>query len=175
MSKHAIGSTACPMSDGDLERKFREFAEAVLQQARTDALIEKCWRLADLAGCRRAGANERSGLRTDGWPIPPRSRCGLSVHGNRSSEEFLRLLEVARIECVVDVRAYPESRRHPHFSRTVLEATLAAAGIGYVWEGAALGGMRRPPRGRRIPRSRRPCVDLPTICRLSAFNTQSSA
>jgi uncharacterized protein (DUF488 family) len=72
------------------------------------------------------------------WPIG---------HGNRSSEEFLRLLEVARIECVIDVRAYPASRRHPHFSRPVLEAALTAAGIGYVWEGAALGGMRRSRAG----------------------------
>jgi 2-methylcitrate dehydratase PrpD len=47
--ERAIGSTACPMSVGDLERKFREFAESVLPAARTDALIEKCWRVAELA------------------------------------------------------------------------------------------------------------------------------
>lgn len=68
-------------------------------------------------------------------------------HGNRSSEEFLRLLEVERTECVVDVRAYPVSRRHPHFSRAALEPALNDAGIGYAWEGAALGGMRRPDTG----------------------------
>jgi len=65
-------------------------------------------------------------------------------HGNRSGEEFLQLLETAGIECVIDVRAYPASRRHPHFSRAALAASLARADIGYVWEGAALGGKREP-------------------------------
>lgn len=42
------------------------------------------------------------------------------------------------------MRAYPRSRRHPQFSRIVLEGWLAVHGIRYVWEGEALGGMRRP-------------------------------
>jgi uncharacterized protein (DUF488 family) len=41
------------------------------------------------------------------------------------------------------VRAYPASRRHPHFSRDSLSATLGAAGIVYQWQGTALGGMRK--------------------------------
>lgn len=65
-------------------------------------------------------------------------------HGNRPIEEFLALLREAAIERLVDVRAYPASRRHPQFSREALEKSLAAAGIGYVWEGKSLGGRRKP-------------------------------
>jgi uncharacterized protein (DUF488 family) len=65
-------------------------------------------------------------------------------HGNRSIEEFVGLLRDAAIECLVDVRAYPASRRHPQFARASLESSLADAGIRYVWEGTALGGRRKP-------------------------------
>ncbi|HSE00229.1 MAG TPA: DUF488 domain-containing protein [Burkholderiales bacterium] len=65
-------------------------------------------------------------------------------HGNRSIEEFVGLLRDAAIECLVDVRAYPASRRHPQFARASLESSLAEAGICYVWEGTALGGRRKP-------------------------------
>lgn len=65
-------------------------------------------------------------------------------HGNRDIGEFTALLREAGIECLVDVRAYPASRRHPHFARAALEQSLAGAGIRYVWEGTALGGRRKP-------------------------------
>jgi uncharacterized protein (DUF488 family) len=65
-------------------------------------------------------------------------------HGNRTIEEFIGLLREAGIECLVDIRAFPASRRHPQFGREALEKSLAAAGIRYVWEGPALGGRRRP-------------------------------
>ena len=67
-------------------------------------------------------------------------------HGNRGIQEFLGVLTTHQIRCVVDVRAHPGSRRHPHFSRTVLETGLAGADIDYVWEGASLGGMRTPSK-----------------------------
>lgn len=65
-------------------------------------------------------------------------------HGNRSLEEFTSLLRGSKVECLVDVRAFPGSRRHPHFGRGELERTLPPANIEYVWEGASLGGRRRP-------------------------------
>lgn len=65
-------------------------------------------------------------------------------HGNRGIAAFLDLVRGADIECVVDVRAYPSSRRHPQFTRMALEPALRAAGIRYAWEGQALGGMRTP-------------------------------
>ena len=68
-------------------------------------------------------------------------------HGNRSLEEFLSLLERAGVGCLVDVRAFPGSRRHPQFGREALRDSLERAGIEYVWEGEALGGRRRPREG----------------------------
>jgi len=68
-------------------------------------------------------------------------------HGNRAIAEFVALLEEGGIACVVDVRAYPASRRHPQYSREPLGKSLARAGIRYVWEGKALGGRRRSVRG----------------------------
>lgn len=68
-------------------------------------------------------------------------------HGNRSSEDLVALLKEAGIECLVDVRAYPASRRHPQFARAALERTLAGSGIRYEWEGKALGGRRKPAVG----------------------------
>ena len=65
-------------------------------------------------------------------------------HGNRPLEEFTGLLNRSAVACLVDVRAYPGSRRHPHFGRGELEQTLPAAGVRYIWEGKALGGRRRP-------------------------------
>ena len=65
-------------------------------------------------------------------------------HGNRPLEELLDLLAHARIACLVDVRAFPGSRRHPQFGRGELERSLPAAGIDYVWEGSSMGGRRRP-------------------------------
>jgi uncharacterized protein (DUF488 family) len=63
-------------------------------------------------------------------------------HGARRAESFVSLLKEAAIEELVDVRAYPGSRRHPQFSRQSLSASLEKAGIQYSWEGKALGGMR---------------------------------
>ncbi len=40
---HAIGSLERPMTDADLEAKFRGQAEGVLSGARTRQLIELCW------------------------------------------------------------------------------------------------------------------------------------
>jgi uncharacterized protein (DUF488 family) len=65
-------------------------------------------------------------------------------HGNRAIADFIALLKNARIECLVDVRAYPRSRRNPQFARMALDPVLKAHAIRYVWEGASLGGMRRP-------------------------------
>ncbi len=76
--------------------------------------------------------------------------AGLAIytigHGDRSWEEFLALLLEPRIRCLVDVRRFPGSRRHPHFSRENLEQALPTAGIRYRWEGERLGGRRKARR-----------------------------
>ena len=64
-------------------------------------------------------------------------------HGNRPLQELIELLEENGVRCLVDVRMFPGSRRHPHFGRGELERSLPAAGVEYFWEGKALGGRRR--------------------------------
>ena len=63
-------------------------------------------------------------------------------HSTRAAEEFLELLRRHAIERVVDVRAFPASRRHPHFGREPLAALLAGAGMEYL-HAAGLGGRRK--------------------------------
>jgi len=65
-------------------------------------------------------------------------------HGTRAVEELASMLRSAGVQLLIDVRAHPGSRRHPQFNRVALEGSLAGHGIGYQWEGRALGGFRRP-------------------------------
>jgi 2-methylcitrate dehydratase PrpD len=46
--KHAIGSLERPMSDADLEAKFRGLASGVLSAAEADRLIDLCWKVEGL-------------------------------------------------------------------------------------------------------------------------------
>ncbi len=64
-------------------------------------------------------------------------------HSTRSAAEFVGLLKAHGVAQVADVRKMPMSRRHPHFSREALAATLAKEGIAYRHFGD-LGGLRRP-------------------------------
>ena len=62
-------------------------------------------------------------------------------HSNRELNDFLALLADEKIEFVADVRRFPGSRRHPHFNREPLSATLQNIGIGYT-HFPILGGRR---------------------------------
>jgi uncharacterized protein (DUF488 family) len=64
-------------------------------------------------------------------------------HSNRPLVGFLDLLRVHAVDRLVDVRRYPGSRRHPHFSRGPLAEALAGAGIDYEHM-PDLGGHRSP-------------------------------
>jgi uncharacterized protein (DUF488 family) len=69
--------------------------------------------------------------------------CVLTIgHSNHSAEQFIRLLQLHAVTCVVDVRTIPRSRNNPQFNRDTLCASLQAAAIGYVHM-AELGGLRR--------------------------------
>ena len=46
--EHAIGSLDRPMSDADLEAKFRGLASAILPAAQCDRLIQLCWKVESL-------------------------------------------------------------------------------------------------------------------------------
>jgi uncharacterized protein (DUF488 family) len=63
-------------------------------------------------------------------------------HSTRTIEELIAALAAHQIQTLVDIRAFPMSRRLPQFNRDSLEQTLPAAGIRYLWM-KALGGYRK--------------------------------
>ncbi len=66
-------------------------------------------------------------------------------HSTRTLEELASALQAHNIETLVDIRAFPMSRRLPHFNRESLETELPRHGIRYVWM-KALGGYRKATR-----------------------------
>lgn len=64
-------------------------------------------------------------------------------HSTRALSEFIALLRAHQVVRLADVRTVPRSRRHPHFARDALAASLAEHGIGYE-HFPELGGLRRP-------------------------------
>ncbi len=68
-------------------------------------------------------------------------------HSNHAIEAFVALLHRHSVDCVVDVRSYPVSRRYPWFEADALRQHLATAGIDYHHAGRPLGGKRPVPQG----------------------------
>ena len=73
-------------------------------------------------------------------------------HSNHDIDAFIGLLRLQGVTAIADVRSHPVSRRFPQFDRKSLQASLAAAGIRYVFLGEGLGARPRDPacyvRGR---------------------------
>src|SRR5689334_3121266 len=65
-------------------------------------------------------------------------------HSTRQLDELVAALRAHGIQTLVDIRAFPRSRRLPHFNRESLENELPPA-IAYVWE-PGLGGRRKQIR-----------------------------
>ena len=65
-------------------------------------------------------------------------------HSTRPIADFLGLLARSSIARLVDIRAFPGSRRHPHFNREALARELPEVGIDYLHR-PSLGGRRRLP------------------------------
>lgn len=63
-------------------------------------------------------------------------------HSTRTLEQLIAALRAHEIATLVDIRAFPMSRRLPQFNRESLVKTLPDAGIRYVWM-KALGGYRK--------------------------------
>jgi uncharacterized protein (DUF488 family) len=62
-------------------------------------------------------------------------------HSTRTADELVRLLRESAVKRLADIRRFPGSRRHPHFSREALSRSLPEAGIEYVHV-PELGGRR---------------------------------
>jgi uncharacterized protein (DUF488 family) len=76
----------------------------------------------------------------------PRSHVLLTVgHSTRTASEFSDLLQAHGVEGIADVRRFPMSRRHPHFSREALEQSLSSDSVAYRHI-PELGGRRAPQR-----------------------------
>jgi uncharacterized protein (DUF488 family) len=69
-------------------------------------------------------------------------------HSTREWNDFVAVLKTHHIATLFDIRAFPMSRRMPHFNRENMETKLAEAGIEYLWE-KDLGGRR----GKSLERS----------------------
>jgi len=66
-------------------------------------------------------------------------------HSNHPIEQFTGLLQLHGITALADVRSTPYSRFNPQFRREKLQASLAAAGIQYVFLGEELGARSQDP------------------------------
>jgi uncharacterized protein (DUF488 family) len=66
-------------------------------------------------------------------------------HSNHPLDRFLALLAGHGVEALLDIRRFPGSRKHPHFSRDNLAAALPESGVEYHWL-EALGGRRHNRR-----------------------------
>ena len=63
-------------------------------------------------------------------------------HSTREIDEFISLLKKNETKLLVDVRAFPSSKRYPQFNRDALAESLNAHGIRYE-HFAELGGKRK--------------------------------
>jgi uncharacterized protein (DUF488 family) len=76
-------------------------------------------------------------------------------HSTRGLADFSSVLQAHEIELLEDIRAFPMSRRYPHFNREHLELWLPEIGTDYVWE-RELGGRR----GKQMSREQSPNLAL---------------
>jgi len=76
-------------------------------------------------------------------------------HSTRDLAGFSRVLQAHDIRLLVDIRAFPMSRRHPHFNREHLELWLPEIGCDYLWE-KDMGGRR----SKQMPADESPNIAL---------------
>jgi uncharacterized protein (DUF488 family) len=63
-------------------------------------------------------------------------------HGTATEDKIATVLRGAGVQCLVDIRTAPGSRRSPHVARAELQRWLPERGIRYRWE-QRLGGWRK--------------------------------
>lgn len=86
---------------------------------------------------------EKEFLLTDADSEPAESGPTLFTigHSTRKVEELLAAMSRHGIECLADIRSYPNSRHNPQFNQPELRAALESRGIEYTWL-KQLGGYR---------------------------------
>jgi uncharacterized protein (DUF488 family) len=62
-------------------------------------------------------------------------------HSTRTLDEFIHLLQIHGVTCVVDVRTVPRSWHNPQFNKDSLPLSLKKANLGYIHM-PGLGGLR---------------------------------
>jgi uncharacterized protein (DUF488 family) len=92
-----------------------------------------------------AGARELDTQRMSQSRESPAGTIWSIGHSNHAYEVFEGLLAGHGIETVADLRAFPASRRLPHFNREAMAARLEGRGIAYRWL-PALGGRQNRAR-----------------------------
>ncbi|HEY1176381.1 MAG TPA: DUF488 domain-containing protein, partial [Phytomonospora sp.] len=65
-------------------------------------------------------------------------------HSTREFGELTAMLRAHEITCLVDVRAFPSSRKHPQWNQAAIVSALPSD-IGYRWI-PTLGGRRHTPK-----------------------------
>jgi uncharacterized protein (DUF488 family) len=63
-------------------------------------------------------------------------------YSTRTLDLFIEMLKSFQIECVVDIRSFPGSRKYPHFNKEALEISLPESNINYL-NLKELGGRRK--------------------------------
>jgi len=86
-----------------------------------------------------------------GNPVSEQATVWTVGHSTRTWEEFVAILREFSIETVCDIRAWPSSRKFPHFNGEAMRAALARESIAYRWMGEALGGHRKKGLGAASP------------------------
>lgn len=61
-------------------------------------------------------------------------------HGAKPLQVFLNKLKEYKIQVLCDIRTYPVSRFHSHYSKNALREALATETIKYLWRGNSVGG-----------------------------------
>jgi uncharacterized protein (DUF488 family) len=103
--------------------------------------------MSSISKARRSGNKTRSG----GRKVKKNTRATLAPvvltigHSTRTLEEFIGLLQIHGVTCVVDVRTMPRSWHNPQFNKTSLPRKLKLAGLSYVHL-PGLGGLRHAKR-----------------------------
>jgi uncharacterized protein (DUF488 family) len=82
-------------------------------------------------------------------------------HSNRSLDDFLDMLRAARVEMLVDVRAFPRSRSNPAYNIDRLPEDLAHVQIGY---------RHMPALGGRRPKQSGVAESLNALWRVQSFH-----